>query len=307
MKAIQIDEYGGPEVLHFRDVLDPVAGPGEVVIDIAAASINPADWKVREGQYSNADWITLPHIPGRDFSGVVRVVAPDVTDFHPGDEVFGVTDQGQEGACAQAIAMKASIIAKKPDAISHAEAAAMALGGLTALVSIETARLDEGETILIHGGAGGVGSMAVQIAHNVGAHVIVTASAQNHDYVGGLGADDVIDYNSVDFAKACPPCDVVFDTVGGDVQARSCAVLKPGGRLVHIARGPKGFKAPGNVEVLRPDVKRSRALLDKVALLVNMGALKPPEIKAFPLAEAAQAQELSKTGHVRGKVVLMIR
>ncbi len=308
MKAVRIHSFGGPETMHLDEVPDPAAGAGEIVVDIHAASINPADWKVREGFYRDAPWLKLPHIPGRDFSGTVAALGAGVTDIKPGDAVFGVTDQGQEGAYAEKLAIKAAIVAPKPAGLTHAEAAAVALGALTALVSLEdTAKLKAGETILIHGGAGGVGAMAVQIAKAAGATVIATARGARRDYVAGLGADRVITYDAEDFTRVAPPCDVVFDTVGGAVQAQSCAVLKPGGRLVWISRGPEGFKPPASVVPLRPNVGRDWAHLDRISELVAAGKLRPPAITTYPLAEAARAQEARKAGTITGKAVLLVR
>src|SRR5271169_5467632 len=216
MKAVLFEKHGGPEVLHLAEVPDPVAGPGEVVVDIHAASVNAADYKVRlgGGAYSG-DGVKLPHILGRDFSGVVGAVGPDVTDLRVGDPVFGVCDQGIEGAYAEKIAIKAAIVAKKRARLGHVEAAALALTSLTALWALEdTARLKSGETILIQGGAGGVASIAIQLARHIGAKVITTARAANHAYVRALGADVVIDYRTQDFVREAAGCDAVFDTVG---------------------------------------------------------------------------------------------
>jgi NADPH:quinone reductase-like Zn-dependent oxidoreductase len=309
MKAVLMEAYGGAEALRFGDAPDPVAGPGEIVVEIHAASVNPADWKVREGLRRDSIPLDFPHILGRDLSGVVRETGPGVEDLAPGDAVFAVTDQGQDGAYAEAIAIKAALAARKPKALSHAEAAALALTGLTSLVALEdVAELAAGETVLIHAGAGGVGSFAVQYARHVGARVFATASAGNRDYVLGLGADEVIDYRSRDFVEAVPACDVVFDTLGGEVHRRSFAVLRPGGRLVYIAPPPEGFAAPrDDVTAVRPNVARDRPHLERILELVAAGAVRPPEIRRFPLAEAAAAQELSKTGHVRGKIVLIAR
>jgi NADPH:quinone reductase-like Zn-dependent oxidoreductase len=309
MKAVLMEGYGGAEVLRFGEAPDPVAGPGEIVVEIHAASINPADWKVREGLRRDSIPLAFPHILGRDLSGVVREVGPDVEDVAPGDAVFAVTDQGQDSAYAEAIAIKAALAAKKPAALSHAEAAALALTGLTTLVALEdVARLAASETVLIHAGAGGVGSFAVQYARHVGARVLATASARNRDYVLGLGADEVIDYRSQDFTQAVPVCDVVFDTLGGEVHRRSFAVLRPGGRLVYIAPPPDGFAPPrDDVTVVRPNVARDRQHLERILELVAAGVVRPPAIECLPLAEAAAAQELSKAGHVRGKIVLTAR
>src|SRR6185369_9906971 len=199
------------------------------------ASVNGADWKVRAGQYGKA---AFPLVLGRDFSGVVSAVGQGVTDLRVGDEVFGVLEAGREGAYAEKIAIGAAIVAKKPGGLSHVDAAALALTGLTALCSVEDAlKLKSGATILIQGGAGGVASFAIQLAKHLGARVITTASASNHDYLREIGADEIIDYNAVDFTNAVKDCDAVFDTVGGDVAQRSFTVLKPDGRAAFIASG----------------------------------------------------------------------
>ncbi len=199
MKAAFIEQFGGPEVLEYGDVPDPVAGPGEVVVDVAAASVNGADWKVRSAQYSEAKF---PLVLGRDFSGLVAATGAGVDDLKVGDAVFGVLEAGREGAYAEKLAIKAAIIAKKPAGLSHIDAAALALTGLTAIISVETTlQLKRGETILIQGGAGGVASFAIQLAKHIGARVITTTSAANVDYVRGLGADIVVDYNAQDFTR----------------------------------------------------------------------------------------------------------
>jgi NADPH:quinone reductase-like Zn-dependent oxidoreductase len=300
--------HGGPEMLRYGDAPDPVAAPGEIVVDIHAASVNAADYKVRRGTGRYSD-IRFPHILGRDFSGVVSALGAGVADFAIGDAVFGVTDQGKEGAYAEKIAIKAAIVARKPARLSHVEAAALGLVSLTALWALEdTARLRTGETILIQGGAGGVAGFAIQLAKHLGATVITTASARNHDYVRGLGADRVIDYQTEDFAATVRDCDVVFDTVGGDVQLRSYAVLKPGGRLVWIAPAPEGSKPPRrDVEILRPAVTRDRAHLERMLALLAEGAVRPPAITRFKLAEAAEAHRVSEGRHLRGKLVFEVR
>ncbi len=222
---------------------------------------------------------------------------------------MGVTDQGVEGAYAEKIAIKAAIIAKKPDRLGHAEAAAMGLTSLTALWAIEDiAKLKAGETILIQGGAGGVAGFAIQLAKHLGAKVITTASAANHDYVRRLGADRVIDYNVEDFSKVGADCDVVFDTVGGDVRAGSYAVLKPGGRLVWIAPAPPGFElSRKDVQTLRPIVARDRAHLERMLSLLDLGAVWPPAITRYKLSEAAEAHRVIEARHLQGKLVLQVR
>ena len=308
MKAILLMNHGGPEMLRYGDAPDPTASVGEVLVDVYAASINAVDYKVRLGK-APYTLSRFPHIPGRDFSGVVSALGAGVTEFNLGDAVFGVTDQGIEGTYAEKMATRAAIIAKKPDRLSHAEAAALALTGLTALTAIEdTAHLEAGQTILIHGGAGGVAGFAVQLAKHHGARVITTASSRNHSYVRSLGADQIIDYNSDNFAAIGPICDVVFDTVGGDVRVGSYTVLKPGGKLVWIAPGPEGFQPSRNdVQTLRPNVIRDRAHLERMLALLEVGAVRPPTIVRYKLADAAEAQRVSEARHLQGKLVLEVR
>jgi NADPH:quinone reductase-like Zn-dependent oxidoreductase len=308
MKAVLLTGHGGPDKLQYADAADPTAGSGEAVVDIVAASVNAADYKVRRGGGRYA-LNHFPHILGRDFSGVVSALGAGVSDLAVGDAVFGVTEQGIEGAYAEKIAIKAALVARKPQQLTHAQAAALALIGLTALTALEdTARLRAGETILIQGGAGGVAGFAVQLAKHLGANVITTASANNHDYVRSLGADRVIDYNQEDFSRIGPICDVVFDTVGGGVRAGCYAVLKPGGRLVWIAPAPEGFQSSrSDVETLRPNVGRDRAHLERILALVAQGAVKPPPLAFYPLAEAARAHKISEARHLQGKLVLIVK
>ena len=308
MKAMLLMGHGGPEMMKLGEAPDPKAGPGEVVVDIHAASVNGADPKVRRGGGRYA-LDKFPHILGRDFSGVVSEVGAGVTDFKIGDAVFGVTEVGIEGTYAEKIAIKAAIVAKKPASLSHAEAAALGLISLTAVTAIEdTAHLKAGQTILIQGGAGGVAGFGVQLAKHIGATVISTASAGNLAYVRDLGADRVIDYNTQDFTAIGPVCDVVFDTVGGSVRAGCYAVLKPGGKLVWIAPAPEGFQpSRKDVETLRPDVKRDRAHLERLLALHAAGAVRPPTIVTYKLADAAQAHRVSEGRHLQGKLVLEVR
>jgi NADPH:quinone reductase-like Zn-dependent oxidoreductase len=308
MKAIIMDRHGGLQVLRYGNLPDPVAAEGQAVVDIHAASINAADCKVREGG-AYATTTSFPHVLGRDFSGTIASLGPGVDDFATGDPVFGVLAAGHEGTYAEKVAEKASILCRKPDSLSHVEAAALALTGLTALVSIEdTIKLKPGETILIQGGAGGVAGYAIQLAKHVGALVITTASAANHDYVKSLGADQVIDYNKEDFTDVVKDADAVFDTVGGDVVMRSFAVLKSGGRAAFIGSGPKAPVSPRpDVQSLRPAVGRDRAHLERILHLHATGAVRPPETRVFPLSEAAEAQRISEGRHFRGKLVLKVR
>ena len=240
---------------------------------------------------------------------MISAIGEGVAEFKIGDAVFGVCEVGQEGAYAEKVAVKAAIVTKKPNELSHANAAALALTGLTAMSAIEdTLKLQSGETILIQGGAGGVAGFAIQLAKHIGARVITTASAANHEYVRGLGADEVIDYNAVDFAQVATNCDAVFDTVGGDVAQRSFAVLKPGGRAAFIASGAQAPKPKrDDVTSLRPPVGRARQHLERIVELFQRGMIRPPEIKLYRLSDAAAAHRLSEARHLRGKLVFHVR
>jgi NADPH:quinone reductase-like Zn-dependent oxidoreductase len=305
MKAIIMDRHGDPDILRYGDLSDPVARAGEVVVDVHAASINGADIKVLEGAY--AQIAAFPYVLGRDFSGIVSALGAG--DFKIGDAVFGVLAGGRDGTYQEKVVEKASILCAKPASLSHVDAAALALTGLTALVAIEdTIKLKTGETILIQGGAGGVAGYAIQLAKHIGARVITTASAVNHDYVKSLGADQVIDYNEDDFARLVKDVDAVFETVGGEVAMRSFSVVKPGGRAAFIASGAKAPTSPRpDVQSLRPAVGRDRRHLERIVHLHASGAVRVPQTRVFPLREAAEALRVSGGRHFRGKLVLKLR
>ena len=307
MKALTFDRHGGLDVLRYGDVADPVAEPGQVVVDIHAASVNAADANVRKGAYGPIT--KFPCGLGRDFSGVVASLGSGVTDLAVGDAVFGVLAAGRDATYAEKVAEKAAILCRKPATLSHIEAAALALTGLTALVSIEdTIKLKPGETILIQGGAGGVAGFAIQLAKHIGARVITTASPANHAYVKGLGADQIIDYHKEDFTKVVKDVDAVFETVGGEVGMRSFAVIRSGGRIAFIGSGATAPVSPrADVASLRPAVARDRPHLERVLHLHAIGAVRVPETRLFALSEAAEAQRISEGRHFRGKLILKVR
>ena len=238
---------------------------------------------------------------------IVSAVGRGVTEFKVGDEVFGVTESTAENCYAEKVAINASIVTKKPASWSHVEAAALGLVGLTAIVSIENAlQVKAGQTVLVQGGAGGVASFGLQLAKHLGARVISICSAANVDYVKGLGADQVIDYNKEDFTKVLKDCDAVLDTVGGEVAKNAFKVLKRGGRAAFI-NGPAPAAPYEDMASLKPDASRKRAHLDRIVQLVTSGAVKLPQITTYALTDAQAAHRVSEGRHLRGKLVFKIR
>lgn len=304
MKAIIFKQHGGPEVLEYVEWPEPKAAPGEVIVTIHAASVNGADCKVRRGKRAQMD---LPFILGRDFSGVVEKLGEGVTDIAVGDRVFGVIARGFEGGYADKIAIDSGLVCKMPDSWTFVEGAAIALTGLTSLISLEddTLKLQKGERIFIQGGSGGVAGFAIQLARHLGAYVITTTSTKNLDYVRGLGADEVIDYTKEDFTKVVSNVDAAFDTVGGDVALRTFEVVRSGGRAAFIGSGLGKLESPrDDVTSLRPLAVRHRKYLERIVDLVETGAVSMPEIKVFPFSEVVEAHRVSETRRVRGKLVL---
>ena len=308
MKAIRIHEFGGPEKLLYEDAPIPTPRPGEALLRVHAAGVNPVDWKVREG-YTEKIWKhTLPLILGWDVSGVVESVGEGVTDVKVGDEVYADTEITRDGAYAEYVIVRASLLAPKPKSASHLEAASLPIAALTAYQALfEAAGLTAGQTVLIHAAAGGVGSLGVQMAKNIGARVIGTASARNHAFLKELGADELVDYNTVKFEEVVKNVDVVFDTMGKEIQARSWACLKPGGYLVGITSdvdeadaARRGFR--GSHVMARSNAKD----LITIADMVDAGKLKPLVTEVYPLAETRKAHEHMETGHTRGKIVLNV-
>lgn len=305
MKAVRIHTFGGPEVLTYEDAPRPEPTAGEVLIRVHAAGVNPVDWKTRERGFRRKD---LPMIVGWDASGVVESVGSAVTRFKPGDEVYAMTDLSRDGAYAEFVVAREDAVAIKPGSIGHVEAASVPLAGLTAWQAMfDTAGLTEGQTVLIHGAAGGVGHLAVQLAKARGARVIGTASERNHEFLKEIGCDEVIDYRTTRFEDAVKDVDVVLDTVGGDTLERSYDVVKKGGFVVSIIGEPSQEKArERGVGTARILVKPDGAQLAEIAALIDAGKVRPEVSHTFPLAEAAKAHQQSQTGHTRGKIVLKV-
>jgi NADPH:quinone reductase-like Zn-dependent oxidoreductase len=307
MHAVLLHQFGGPEELKYEETADPEINPDDVLIKVYAASINPIDWKIRQGQRKGAEAV-FPMILGRDVSGVIEAVGSQVTSFQQGDEVFSCPGISRNGTYAEFVAVRAGEVALKPRSVGHELAAAIPLTGQTAWQGIfDHGGLQSGQKILIHGAAGGVGSMAVQLAKWKGAYVIGTASAKNSSFLKDLGADEVIDYTTEDFSEKLKDIDLVFDTIGGDTQERSLKVLRPGGILVSTVgiKDPSAITAKGLREahfMAHPDAGQ----LQELAELIDKGKIRPVVSKIMPLKDAAEAHRLSEEGHTRGKIVLQV-
>lgn len=315
MRAMVISKFGGPEVFEMREVERPAPGPEEVLVRVIASGTNPVDAKLR----ANGSWagITPPVILGSDVSGVVEEVGPGTTGFEVGDEVYYTPEifGNQYGSYAEYNAVPASIVAKKPTALSHSEAAAVPLAGGTAWEAIiRRLQVRVGETVLIHGGAGGVGSFAVQIAKAAGARVLATAGPSNQETLKKLGADVAIDYQREDFAGTAlretdgAGVDAVFDTVGGDLVVKSLTATRPFGRLASIL-GVKGDLTPAyirNQTLYGVFLTRERRRLEEMAHLLQRGQMRPLIEEVLPLEEVGKAHERLGSGHGRGKVVLQV-
>jgi NADPH:quinone reductase-like Zn-dependent oxidoreductase len=305
MQAARFHDYGPPGVLAVDQVPRPEPKDGEVLVRVHAAGVNPIDWKFRAGYLKEFMPVQLPYTPGFDLAGTVESVGPGVTEFTPGEAVFG---RGS-GTYAEYAIAPSTALAPKPDNITFDEAATIAIGGVTAWVGLfEAADLQSGQRLLVQGAAGGTGSFAVQFAHWKSAYVIGTASSGNVEFVRALGADEVVDYTTTSVEGAVSGVDVVLDTVGGEVMDRSWSVLKPKGILVEVAGMPNedaarqhdvrtsGVQAP-------PDIS---GILRQIADVIQSGTIRSEIGAVFPLDEAAQAQARSETGHGRGRIVLHI-
>jgi alcohol dehydrogenase len=306
MKAAQISEYGDPTVVKINQIDKPVAGPGQVLVEVHASSLNPFDSKVRQGQVP----IEMPATLGGDIAGVIVEIGEGIHDFAAGDRVYGqaAAVAGNSGAFAEFAATRADQIAKAPTNLNFTEIAALPLVGVSAMQALtEQINLQPKQKIFIHGGAGGIGSIAIQIAKHIGAYIATTASAENTDFVKKLGADEIIDYKSQDFAEILHDYDAVFDTVGGDDFDKSLGILKPGGVAISMIAPPDDSRASElgvSATALRTQVNTAR--LDKLRQLIESDVVKPQIGQIFPLDEIQQAFTARESGSVHGKVVVEI-
>lgn len=308
MKAVVVHEYGGPEVLKYEDTPKPEPKDNEILIRVIAAGVNPVDGLIRSGKYAKFFNTTLPLIPGYDVAGVVEKTGVKIDKFKTGDAVYAYIDLKKGGGYAEHALVTEKQAAPKPKSASFAEAAAAPVVALTAWQAlVDTAKLSAGQSVLIHGGSGGVGSFAIQFAKLRGAKVFATASTRNQDFLKQLGADVAIDYTKQKFEEVAKDIDVVLETVGKDTLARSYGVVKKGGILVSLL-GP-----PDQAELDRYGIRGSAlgvepnsAELAEIGKLIDEKKIKVIVSETFPLAEAAKAQQQSDTGHTRGKIVLKV-
>lgn len=311
MKAIVIEEYGSADQLVERDVPTPEIKESQVLVELHATSINPVDWKVREGYLKDNLPFQFPVILGWDAAGIVKKVGESVTGFSVGDKVFARPATNPNGTYAEYVAVDSNLLAPMPENVSYAEAASIPLVGETAWTAlVEIAKIKEGDKVLIHAGAGGVGSLAIQIAKSFGATVASTASSDNEDYLKDLGVDVFIDYKKQDFESELDDYDIVFDTMGGEIQEKSFNVLKKGGIIVSITNPPseelaKAKEVKTGYFFLEPNGKR----LAKLGELMKNNQLKATIGSQLPFSENGlrEAHRLSETHHAKGKIVINIK
>src|SRR5438874_1708732 len=306
MKAVVAHEYGAPEVLKFEEVPPPKPQDDEALVRVIASGVNPADPLTLSGKYAR-EWETkLPLIPGYEIAGIIEKTGVKFTSLKPGDAVYGYPTFG--GGWAEYVVVKEREVAPKPKSLSFVEAAAVPMGALTAWQAlVDVAQLHAGQTILIHGGSGGVGSFAIQIAKVRGARVIATASTANQDLLRQLGADVAIDYTKQKFEEIAKDVDCVLDPVGKDTLARSYAVLKKGGIILALVGQPDPEELKKHeIRAAGIWVKPNPKDLSEIAQLIDAGKIKPIVSQIRPLSEAIAAEQQAETHHTRGKVELRI-
>lgn len=309
MKAAQLTSYGGQDALIINEIDKPVVSAGKVLVQVKAAALNPFDYAVRQGNYKEFIPLKLPATLGGDVAGIVAEIGEGVTGFEVGQAVYGMAGAvSGQGSYAEFTPVSAKQLVSKPKSVDFVTAAALPLAALSAYQGIiDHIGAASGQKILIHGGSGGIGSLAIQIAKNVGAYVTTTVSARDMEYVKELGADEVLDYKTQDFSTILKDYDAVFDTVGGETNKKSYQVLKHDGILVSMVEDfDEELVKQYSVNYIQQNTVPTNENLTKIAELVDAGKLKINIDKVFPLDQAAEALEYLKTGHPRGKVVLQV-
>lgn len=311
MKAAKYNKYGGTDVIEINEVAKPAPGKGQVLVEVYAASINPIDWKIREGYLKDFAPLNFPVTIGGNFSGVVVGLGKGVSEFKIGDEVYGqsIVLNGGSGSIAQFCVSNEDNTARKPQNTNHIESASLPLAGVSALQGIEQhINLQKGQKILIQGGAGGIGTIAIQIAKSAGAYVATTVSSKDVEYVKNLGADEVIDYKKEKFEEMLREYDGVFDASGGDFSEDTLKVLKKNGIFVSMAgQVDEALAKKYDVRVVRQSTDTTTQNFNRLRELVEKGVVKPQVDRVFPLEQTREAFEYQETGHPRGKVVIKIK
>lgn len=308
MKAVVIHEYGRPWVLKYESIPRPEPNDDQALIRVIAAGVNPVDGMIRSGIFAKEGNRAFPIILGGDVAGVIEKVGSKITKFKVGDPVFAYVSLDNSGGYAQYALVTEREAAPKPKSLTYIEAAAVPIVAMTAWQAlIDTAKLSAGQTVLIHGGSGGVGSFAIQIAKARGAKVVATASTTNQAFLKQLGADVAIDYTKQKFEDVAKDVDVVLDSIGRDTLARSYGVIKKGGILVSLVARPKESELETyGIRGAALSVKPNSEELSEIGKLIDEKKIKVIVSQTFPLSEAMKAQEQVATGHTRGKIVLKI-
>jgi NADPH:quinone reductase-like Zn-dependent oxidoreductase len=307
IRKMRIHRFGDSDVLQADDVEPSLPDASQLLVSGRAASVNPVDFKIRNGKYPAVKQDRLPYTLGRDVSGIVEQCGAQAIIFKVGDEVFGMVGIGG-GGYAEKVVLDQKAIARKPPGIDHSHAAAIPLAGQTAWQGLfRHGQLKAGQSVLIHGGSGGVGHFAVQFAKAKGAHVFTTVSTDNVEFARSLGADVVIDYQMQRFEDHASDLDIVFDLIDGETRERSWKLLKRGGTLVSTLTDPsQGTAAKFGVRALRYTVEADGNELAQIAALVTAGSVKPHITKTYPLEDASKALTLVEQGHSVGKIVLIV-
>lgn len=307
-KAVRIYEFSGLDALRYEDIPIPKPGPDEVLIKVAAASVNPVDWQLAYGINQEFLQRTLPTIPGFDVAGTVAEIGSNVTEFRPGDSVYGHTDFRRDGSFTHFMVSSAHHLAPMPKNLNFVEAAAVPVAALAAwcgLFGDDAIDLKKGQSVLIHAGAGGVGSFAIQMAKWIGASIITTASKKNHDFLEKLGADQVIDYHNEHFDQLIDRVDGVLDAIGGDTQLRSVKLIKENGTLASLV-GEQWGDDPRDSNIRKMVVHGGfyPQKLREITPLIESGHIYPVISDVIPIAEFKRALQLNQYGQVRGKIVI---
>lgn len=309
MKAVQFSQYGEPDVLVVAEIDQPIPLAQQVLVNVKAAALNPFDWKLRKGHMKNSIPLQLPITIGADFAGIVMKLGEDVAELKVGDEVFGsaIVLNGGSGALAEYATANVANISHKPSIVNYEEAAAAVLVGVSSIQALEKLDITEGTRLLIHGGAGGIGSTAIQYAKHLGAYVATAVKAKDFEFVKNLGADETIDYETERFDEAIKDFDAVYDTIGGETYTRSFKVLKKGGKIISMNEQPNAeLAANHNVAALHLSTNVSSESLATLKELIEQGAIKPQIDQSFALDQTTAAFKHLEQDHPQGKVVIEI-